>query len=112
MTPGKRKAQAVILSANALLDGVVVYHDGKGWTPDLGRAFAAQAEEGWELLDAALAKSEAGGDVVEPALLPVALDEAGRIVPNHYRERIRALGPTIRTDLGPQARGEHNHVSL
>ena len=43
--------------------------------------------------------------MVEPEIVPVGTDPAGRLVPSHYREKIRALGPTIRTDLGPQARG-------
>jgi hypothetical protein len=108
---GKRQSDAVILSANALLDGGVLYHDGVGWTPRLAAARVARGDEIGEL-EAALAASEALGDVVDALLLPVSRDAQGRIVPNHYRERIRALGPTVRTDLGPQARGEHRHVSL
>ena len=111
MAVGKRQSDAVILSANALLDGGVVYHDGTGWTPRLAAARVARGDEIGEL-EAALAASEALGDVVDTLLLPVSRDAQGRIVPDHYRERIRALGPTVRTDLGPQARGEHRHVSL
>ncbi|HEY5712328.1 MAG TPA: DUF2849 domain-containing protein [Allosphingosinicella sp.] len=111
MAIGKRQPEAVILSANALLDGAVVYHDGSGWTPHLEAARVARGDE-VSALEALLAASEAQGDVVDALLLPVTPDARGRIVPNHYRERIRALGPTVRRDLGPQARGEHRHVSL
>src|SRR4249919_958123 len=106
MAIGKRQSDAVILSANALLDGAVVYHDGRGWTPHLEAARVARGDE-VGALEALLAASEARGDVVDALLLPVTPDSSGRIVPNHYRERIRALGPTVRRDLGPQARGEH-----
>jgi hypothetical protein len=50
--------------------------------------------------------------VIAAELIPVTLDEEGRIGPSHYRARIRALGPTVRTDLGPQSQGENAHVSL
>jgi len=111
MAIGKRQSEAVILSANALLDGAVVYHDGQSWTPHLEAARIARGEEVAEL-ETLLAASQAAGDVVDALLLPVTPDARGRIVPTHYRERIRALGPTVRRDLGPQARGEHRHVSL
>jgi hypothetical protein len=64
------------------------------------------------VLAAAREAALAVGSVVDPELLPVAIDPAGNLVPSHYREKIRALGPTIRTDLGPQAAGENVHVSL
>jgi len=108
----KRLPLPAILSANALLEGDVVYHDGTGWSPHLAAAFVAADEAGLIRLEAALDDAVAANSVVEPELVPVTRDAAGLILPSHYRERIRALGPTIRTDLGPQARGEHAHVSL
>ena len=109
----KRPQKAVIVSANALLDGVVVYYAGDaGWSPHLAEARVGVADAEIEALHAIRAAAEASGTVVEPELLPVDTDAAGNIVPSHYREKIRALGPTVRTDLGPQARGEHLHVSL
>ena len=112
MAVRKRLPLPAILSANALLEGDVVYHSGTGWSPHLADAFVAADEEGLTLLEAALDEAVAISSVVEPDIVPVQRDAAGRILPNHYRERIRALGPTVRTDLGPQARGEHIHVSL
>lgn len=109
----KRPQAAMIMSANALLDGAVVYHaPGGAWSPHLADALVARTGEEAAALEAARAAAEASGEVVEPEILPVETDAAGNIVPSHYRERIRALGPTVRTDLGPQARGEHVHVSL
>ena len=112
MSSVKRPQQAVIVSANALLDGAVVYYAPGGWTPHLAGAQVARTEAEAAALEASRAAAEASGEVVEPELFPVETDEAGRIVPSHYREKIRALGPTIRTDLGPQALGEHAYVSL
>ena len=52
--------------------------------------------------------------VVGPYLAEVTQDDAGRLEPVHYRERIRTLGPSNRPDLGRQAEGlaEVAHVSL
>jgi hypothetical protein len=109
----KRPQAALILSANALLGGEVVYHTAGGtWSPHLADALVAEGEEAVAALEAARVAAEASGAVVEPETLPVETDAAGRIVPSHYREKIRALGPTVRTDLGPQAAGENQHVSL
>lgn len=101
-----------ILTANALVDGAVVYAGANGWTARLDDADLAGDALGLARLEAVLRAAEATGEVVDPALVPVAIDAAGRIVPTHYRDRIRALGPTVRADLGPQAAGEHRHVSL
>lgn len=109
----KRAGQAQIMSANRLLDGAVVYYAPGGlWSPHLADALVAVTEAEGVALETARVAAEARGDVVEPEILTVATDSAGRLVPSHYREKIRALGPTVRTDLGPQARGEHVHVSL
>jgi hypothetical protein len=109
----KRSGQAMIMSANALLDGAVVYYAPSGaWSPHLAEALVAGSETEAEMLAAAREAVLAVGAVVEPELLPVGIDAAGNLTPCHYREKIRALGPTIRRDLGPQAAGENAHVSL
>lgn len=113
MSVGKKPQPAAILSANALLDGAVVYFtQGGAWSEHLADARVADGEADHAALAAARAAAEASGEVVEPEIVAVETDAAGRIVPSHYRERIRALGPTIRRDLGPQAAGENLHVSL
>ncbi len=109
----KRPGQALIMSANALLGGEVVYYAADGsWSQHLADALVTSSEEEAAALEAARVAAEASGAVVEPELLAVETDAAGRIVPSHYREKIRALGPTVRTDFGPQAAGENAHVSL
>jgi sulfite reductase (NADPH) hemoprotein beta-component len=101
-----------ILTANALRDGIVVYRGEAGWSARLEDALVARDPASLGRLEGARDALETGGEVVDPALIAVAIDSAGRVVPGHYRERIRARGPTIRADLGPQAAGEHIHVSL
>ena len=111
MSAGKRPPLPLILSANALLDGDVVYRTADGWSTRLADAVVALDETAASRLEAAQVLAEILGDPIGPALVAVALDSGG-VVPVHYRERIRALGPTVRPDLGPQAIGEHRHVSL
>jgi hypothetical protein len=91
---GKRPPLPLILTANALLDGDVVYFTRAGWSPDRAEAFVATDEAGAEALEAALEESIEEGAVVEPYLI-----EAGQ---DHYRERIRLSGPTMR--YGAEAR--------
>lgn len=112
MSAGKGPRLPAILSANALLDGNVVYRSEHGWSPRLGDAVIAGDGEALARLEDVAAAAAAGNEVVGPELVAVARDGAGLIVPSHVRERIRALGPTVRPDLGPQAQAEHVHVSL
>ena len=109
---GKRPALPLVLSASDLFDGDVVYHDGAGWVRSLAAAYVARDEAGAQRLEAALAEVESGGPVAEPFLFTVGLGPDGALIPGHYRERIRARGPTFRADLGPQALEELSHVSL
>jgi hypothetical protein len=101
-----------VLSANALLSGSVIYHSQSGWSPQLGEASVAHDEDSGRALERAHEQAQFDGEVVEPELVPVRLDDADRPIPIHYRGRIRALGPTVRSDLGPQAQGLHDHVSV
>ena len=94
----KRPLLPLILTANALFDGDVVYFTRNGWSPDRSEAFVAVDEAGAEALEAALDEAVAAGAVVDPYLIDAAQA--------HYRERIRRSGPTIA--YGEEAR----HVSL
>jgi sulfite reductase (NADPH) hemoprotein beta-component len=112
-----------VITASRLADGLVVFQTAdQGWSEDFNRAgvwpdAAASA--------AALARAkedEARNLVVEPYAVPVEIRN-GHVVPKALREAIRATGPTVRRDLGKQARGfaphsgptavpEAEHVSL
>ncbi len=90
------------LTANRLDDGDVVFWCEGRWV----RRFADAelfAESGPAEAAAALARAQPTV-VVDPYLID--LEEAdGVLVPVAFRERVRALGPTIHPDLGKQAEG-------
>ena len=109
-----------IVTANRLIDGIVVFQDeAGGWSADFARAAVHE--------DAAAALARAGEDVaasliVDPYAVEVELRN-GHYAPKTLREAIRATGPTVRRDLGKQAEGlapiaaahaptEKSHVSL
>ena len=109
-----------IVTANRLIDGIVVFQDDAGgWSEDFARAAAHE--------DAAAALARASQDVaasliVDPYAIEVELRN-GHYAPKALREAIRATGPTVRRDLGKQAEGlapvpalhaptEKSHVSV
>ena len=84
---GKRPPLPLILTANDLFGGDVVYFTRAGWSPDRAGAFVAVDEAGAEALEAALEEALAEGAVIDPYLI-----DAGQ---GHYREQIRLTGPTV-----------------
>ena len=94
----KRPPLPLVLTANDLLDGEVVYFTRQGWSRNRASAFVAADERGGEALEASLEEALADGAVVEPYLIEADQD--------HVRERIRLGGPTIR--YGAEA----SHVPL
>ena len=84
----------VVVTANRLADGAVIYRDGGGgWARELGdAAIATSAAVARELLAAAI-----GDDVraVGAYVAPVTLGSDGSVRPGNLREAIRAAGPTI-----------------
>lgn len=90
----KRKAQgSVVVTANRLGDGAVVYRtaDG-GWTTELPKAAIVTALAATELL----ARAEADGvRAVGPYIAPVELAPDQSVLPGNLRERIRLAGPTF-----------------
>jgi len=95
-------ASLKVLTANDLAGGQVVFRSGTGWSDRYADAWifedAAAADAA---LDAARAATLT---LADPYLIDVAAVD-GLPVPTSYRERIRALGPTIHPDMGPQAEG-------
>ena len=93
-----------ILTANRLTDGEAVWFASR-W--QLGRDASRNAEvasdkEAEARLQAIGDAAYANNEVVDVNLIDVDL-VGGEIVPSRLRERIRAAGPTNRTDLGKQA---------
>ena len=83
-----------IITGNDLKTGAVIWWDGRGWSIHVEDAVDV-GEHGEQILaveDAACRVN--GGYVIEAEL-----DDAGQVRPAHSKDRIRALGPTVRPDL-------------
>lgn len=94
------------ITANRLSDGIVVFlgpHD--RWVENIAEA---RVFEGGEAIAAAEAVGEAANRariILGPYAIDVTTGPRGP-VPTRFRERIRAFGPTARTDTVAPARGE------
>jgi hypothetical protein len=98
-----REAQSSqILTANRLRTGAAVYWSGASWTDDMRSADVFAGTIDAEQALTAARKSVADQVVVNPYLFPVRI-EAGEPQPLETRERIRAVGPSVRGDPGKQA---------
>ena len=84
----------VLITANRVGDGAVIYRTGEGgWTTQFERAaVVTTAPAAIELLDAAVA-DDLGA--VGAYVAPVSLEDGGKLQPGNLRERIRLAGPTI-----------------
>ena len=101
-----------VLTANRLLDGAVVFQGAIGWVESLERATVATSSQEVKALDALGRQGMAVNEVVDADLINVTRED-GRLQPITLRERLRTLGPSVRRDLGRQARtAGGSHVSL
>ena len=82
-----------ILTGNDLKTGLVVWWTGQNWSPRVDDAVDVgdQAEE-------ILAREEAQRNVNAGYAIE-ATSEGGKVRPAHIKDRVRALGPTVRPDL-------------
>ena len=90
------------VTGNRLTDGEVVFWAQGGWRERFAEIelFADDAQA-----EAALAAAKAQPTViVDPYIIDVRVEE-GLPIPIAYRERVRALGPTIHPDMGKQTEG-------
>jgi len=88
------------LTANRLIDGDVVYLTADGlWSPNFADAQIVAPDADTAPFDTLAARSEALNEVTGAYWFDVTEDGE----PASQKERIRAKGPTIRTDLGKQA---------
>lgn len=83
----------VVVTANRLSDGAVVYRATPGgWTTDLmAAAVVTNAQDAKKLLAAAATEDL---EAVGPYVAPVEIED-GRIQPGNLRERIRVAGPSF-----------------
>jgi Protein of unknown function (DUF2849) len=82
-----------LLTGNDLGSGDVIWWTGKGWSRHVAEAVDV-GEEG-----NAIAARESAARHVNVAYLVDAEASASGPLPLHIKERIRASGPTVRTDL-------------
>ena len=82
-----------ILTGNDLKSGAVTWWTGEGWSLHVEEA-ADVGEHGEEIA----AREAAARHVVSPYVIDGEKSADG-IRPAHIKERIRALGPTVRLDL-------------
>ena len=84
----------VVITANRLRDGAVVYRTDAGeWSSELAEAAVTTDAERAKVL---LAESLADGvRAVDPYVAPVALADDRAVLPGNLRERIRRAGPTF-----------------
>ena len=93
-----------VLTANRLIDGEAVWFGSDQlWHETIDYAEVARDKEAEERLERLGKEAFARNEVVDVDLIDVEL-LGGEIRPLRLRERIRAAGPTNRTDLGKQAR--------
>jgi hypothetical protein len=87
-----------IVTANRLIDGEVVFRAADGaWVRDVNGAGVLADKAAAEAAHAAALADMDAAIVVDVAVIDVTV-EAGRIVPVRLRERIRAYGPTVKSD--------------
>jgi Protein of unknown function (DUF2849) len=108
MSVGKQKTVLpAILLANDLLSGEVVFSSATGWSRDPANALVAVDPLAAERLQAEAIRALAANEVVDAYLVDVTIADSGLPVPNHFRERFKIKGPSIRPDLGKQALYPH-----
>ena len=84
----------MVITANRLGDGVVIYRSPAGtWTTELASAaVVTTASAATELLAAAVADQIIA---VDAYVAPVTVGPEQRVLPGNLRERIRCRGPTV-----------------
>lgn len=95
-----------LVTANRLRDGIAVFMTRNGeWSESIDDAVLALEPEAAAALESR-AKDDEKKTLVTGAYLVDADRVEGRVRASHIRERMRALGPTVRIDLGKQAEGK------
>lgn len=83
----------IVLTGNDLKSGAVVWWTGEGWSVHVDDAVDVGDEA-----DVIAAHEEAARRVNAPYAIEAARGDRG-VRPAHIKDRIRALGPTVRPDL-------------
>jgi len=109
----KKLSGSQIVTGNHLRGGDVVYFtEADDWSVWVDDAAVANGADAAAALLKQAEQTAASARIVEPFLIEVEdRDETGRIQPVRYRERLRALGPSIHPMFGKQA-GQHASLEL
>ena len=83
-----------IITGNDLKTGAVIWWTGEGWSTHVEEAVDV-GDDGDQILAVEDAACRVNGGYVIDAVL----DAEGKVRPAHIKDRIRALGPTVRPDL-------------
>ncbi|TRD10689.1 DUF2849 domain-containing protein [Erythrobacter insulae] len=83
-----------VLTGNDLKTGDVIWWTGSGWSRHVD-----DAADAGERAEEILATEEAARRVNVPYTITATREENGHIRPAHIKDRVRALGPTVRPDL-------------
>jgi hypothetical protein len=83
-----------ILTGNDLRTGAVVWWNGAGWSLSVDDA-VDPGDEAEEIM----AREVAARRVNVPYAIAASIDAGGHVRPAHIKDRVRALGPTVRRDL-------------
>ncbi len=83
-----------ILTGNDLKSGAVTWWDGQGWSQNVDDAVDV-GEDG----DTILAVEQAARRVNAAYAIDATRQADGSVRPAHIKDRVRALGPTVRPDL-------------
>lgn len=102
----KRPSLPLLLTAQDLRRGGVVYWDGTGWSARIEEGLVARDEAAAAALEAVRDDPAQRGEVIDLFLFSVRDDST----PAHFRERARLIGPSFRDDFGRNPGA--SHVSL
>ena len=84
----------IILTGNDLGSGAVTWWDGQGWSLHVDDAVDVGASA-----DEILGREQSARRVNAAYAIEASKDADGRVRPAHIKDRVRALGPTVRPDL-------------
>ncbi|MGB7405626.1 MAG: DUF2849 domain-containing protein [Pacificimonas sp.] len=100
-----------LVTGNDLKTGDVVWWTGDGWSRSIADAILVEPGDGPDQADGIIHRTGENSHAVSEAWEIEAEATSDGPRPLHIKERMRALGPSVRPDLGVQSEGDV-HVSL
>lgn len=88
------ETKIAVITGNELRTGDVIWWTGEGWSRHVDEAAAVDHDA-----DGIIARENAKQVVTDTHVIDAFRGEDGAVRPAHIKDRIRALGPTVRLDL-------------